>query len=119
MFISVKGMLLSIIFVVSLAGLSGAQQCPEGDLNEDCAVDFWDLRILVENWLDPDCLSPDCEADLDGIPGVDMADFALLAANWSEDYSEITLVINEFMASNNSLSGIRDEWGDYDDWIEI
>ena len=30
-----------------------------------------------------------------------------------------TLVINEFMAKNNSDSGIRDEWGNYDDWIEI
>jgi hypothetical protein len=31
--------------------------------------------------------------------------------------SEVTLVINEFMASNNS--SIRDSQGQYDDWIEI
>ena len=31
----------------------------------------------------------------------------------------IPLVINEFMASNNSASGIHDPCGDYDDWIEI
>jgi hypothetical protein len=47
-----------------------------------------------------------------------MKDYALLADNWMAAGS-YTLVINEFMASNNSLSGIQDEWGDYDDWIEI
>ena len=31
--------------------------------------------------------------------------------------SEVTLVINEFMASNNT--SIRDPQGQYDDWIEI
>jgi hypothetical protein len=56
---------------------------------------------------------------MDGVPGVNMSDYVWLAGSWLEDYREITLVINEFMASNNSDSGIRDEWGDYDDWIEI
>ena len=32
---------------------------------------------------------------------------------------DIPLVINEFMASNSSNSGIFDPQGDYDDWIEI
>ncbi len=31
----------------------------------------------------------------------------------------ISLRINEFMAANNESSGIHDEHGDYDDWIEI
>lgn len=30
-----------------------------------------------------------------------------------------TVVINEFVASNDSLSGIADELGEYDDWIEL
>src|SRR4030042_1666800 len=116
---STKTVFLSFVLVLFLVGFAGAQECPEGDLNEDCKVDSRDLRILAGSWLDMDCLSPDCEADLDGVRGVDMSDFALLAGTWYEDYSEITLVINEFMAANNSDSGIRDEWGDYDDWIEI
>jgi hypothetical protein len=34
-------------------------------------------------------------------------------------WADITLRINEFMAMNTSHSGITDEHGDYDDWIEI
>jgi len=111
--------LLTLVLIVSLVGSAGAQHCPVGDLNEDCKVNFRDLRLLTDRWLDASCVAPACEVDLDGAPGVDMSDFAWLAGSWLEDYSEITLVINEFMAKNNSDSGIRDEWGDYDDWLEI
>jgi hypothetical protein len=86
-------------------------------LDGDCRVDFADLKILADRWLDTSCSAPDCEADLDGVPGVNMVDFALLAESWLEDYSKKTLVINEFMAKNDG--SIRDPQGDYDDWIEI
>jgi hypothetical protein len=33
--------------------------------------------------------------------------------------ADVSLVINELMASNSSASGIADPQGDYDDWIEI
>ena len=36
-----------------------------------------------------------------------------------EPQGVVTLVINEFMAANSSGSGITDEHGDADDWIEI
>ena len=110
--------LLLLILIVLFPCLAGAQ-CPVGDLNEDCVVNSQDLRLFADRWLDPTCLSPNCEADLDGVPGVNLSDYAWLAGSWLEDYREITLVINEFMAKNNSDSGIRDEYGDYDDWIEI
>ncbi|MFZ0035145.1 MAG: lamin tail domain-containing protein [Sedimentisphaerales bacterium] len=119
MHISLKISLVSLALIVCLADSAGAQNYPEGDLNKDYKVDFIDIHILANYWLDANCAAPDCQADLDGIPGVNMSDFALLARNWLKDNREITLVINEFMASNNSSSGIRDEWGDYDDWIEI
>ena len=118
-----KILLLALVLTASWVGLAGARHYPAvdfvGDLSGDCKVGWEDLRILAEQWLNADCSAPDCEADLDGVPGVNMFDFGVLADNWRKDYSEITLVINEFMASNNSDSGIRDEWGDYDDWIEI
>jgi hypothetical protein len=119
MYASIRELLLSLVIFMTVIGSARAQNCPLGDLNEDCRVDSKDVRLLAESWLDPDCQAPDCEADLDGVPGVSMADFAWLALNWLADFSETTLVINEFMAANNSDSGIRDEWGDYDDWIEI
>jgi hypothetical protein len=46
-----------------------------------------------------------------------MSDFSVLARNWLQ--RGIALVINEFMASNSSNSGIQDPQGQYDDWIEI
>jgi len=42
--------------------------------------------------------------------------FSVLAAHRSQSNS---LVINEFMASNSSDSGISDPQGEYDDWVEI
>ncbi|MBW8040575.1 MAG: hypothetical protein FVQ85_11300 [Planctomycetes bacterium] len=46
-----------------------------------------------------------------------MPDFTLLAGNWAQENTQITLVVNEFMAKNNNF--IPDEYGNYDDWIEI
>ena len=112
-----KTPLLSLALVACLACLADAQLHPIGDLNRDYQVNLEDLQIFADHWLDPTCSAPDCPANLDGIPGVNMSDLALLAENWR--YSKITLVINEFMAKNNSDSGIHDEWGENDDWIEI
>ncbi len=110
--------LLALVLTVSWVGLAGAQHYPAGDLSGDCKVGWEDMRILAEQWLNADCSAPDCEADLDGVPGVNMSDFGVLADNWLEDYSEITLVINEFMAKNDGY--IQDPAdNDYDDWIEI
>jgi len=53
-----------------------------GDLNGDCFVNWRDLELFTACWLDADCFSPYCKADLDGIDGVDVFDFALLAENW-------------------------------------
>jgi hypothetical protein len=58
--------------------------CPVGDLDGNCKVDFEDVRILGGRWLDhPACQGFGCP-DLDGVNGVDTADYALLAANWFE-----------------------------------
>ncbi|MBA7643271.1 hypothetical protein ES703_50991 [subsurface metagenome] len=117
--------LLALVLTVSLVGspweslrTAGAQNCPVGDLNEDCKVNSVDLRIFAGQWLnDEDCSGdPNC-ADLYVDNVVNMLDFTLLAENWLEDYSEITLVINEFMAKNDGF--IQDERGDFDDWLEI
>src|SRR4030042_1244411 len=108
---------LSSALILSLSVFSFAALCPLGDLNGDCKVNFYDLAVFAEQWLDTGgCSHPAC-ADLDGINRINLSDYALLAGNWFE--TGIPLVINEFMASNNSDSGISDPQGDYDDWIEI
>jgi hypothetical protein len=51
-----------------------------GDVNDDCKVDSHDLGVLNEQWL-----APEGTADLDGVDGINLADFALLAENWLLD----------------------------------
>ncbi|MGB2808261.1 MAG: lamin tail domain-containing protein, partial [Sedimentisphaerales bacterium] len=83
MSISMRISLLTFALTVSLVG-SVSADFPVGDLNGDCDVNLPDLKIFVEQWLDPSGCSAhpnDC-ADLDGVNGINSADFALLAANW-------------------------------------
>ncbi|HCO95878.1 MAG TPA: hypothetical protein DIU00_18390 [Phycisphaerales bacterium] len=111
----IRFLLLVLILIISLVG-SARAGCPAGDLNGDCRVDFLDVRIFAEQWLEPSgsCSDSNC-ADLDGVDGVTMSDFVLLTRNWHQ--AGIPLAINEFMASNSSF--VQDPQGHYDDWIEI
>ncbi len=120
--IFVKTLLLSVIFIVSLAGPTGAQSFAVGDLNRDYRVDLKDLRMYAFQWLNPDCLVLDCIADLDDVDGVNMVDFALLAKDWKAVSPHI--VISEFMADNASEEPLEegdllDGDGQNSDWIEI
>ena len=103
-----------IIFCSSIASAH-----PVGDLNEDWKVDFSDLELFAAQWFDtPDCLgSPGC-ADLVGNNRVNLHDLALLAENWLIEAIP-PIVINEFMASNDTTVEDPDEPGEYPDWIEI
>jgi len=102
--------LLSLMLILFLIGLVYSE-CPVGDLNGGCQVNWADMQVFAEKWLAP----PESSADLNGDDRVNMGDFALLAEQWGR--TGIALVINEFMASNSSC--IRDPQGQYDDWIEI
>ena len=97
------------MFLVASAGAV----CPVGDLNQDCKVNFDDLFIFADQWLDGSCAGPDC-ADIYPGGGVNISDFALFARGWLKDCGR---VINEFMARNDSC--FQDPNGEYDDWIEI
>jgi len=102
--------LLSLILIAALLG-SVKAECPVGDLNRDCQVNFLDMQVFAEQWLAP----PESLADLNRNDEVNMNDFALLADQWHR--KGVPLAINEFMASNSSC--IRDTQGQYDDWLEI
>ena len=111
-----KRVSLAFVFLCALAGGTiKAAGCTVGDVNKDGRVNVQDLLVLAQYWLDGACSNPECQADLDGVAGVNGADFALLAANWSSG----PLVINEFMASNGSCLEDPDEAGEYPDWIEL
>ncbi|MHC4160376.1 MAG: hypothetical protein ACYSSO_15025, partial [Planctomycetota bacterium] len=84
--------LLSFLLAAFLSCSTYAQLQLAGDLNDDQRVDLKDMRIFAWQWLDPVCIAPGCSADLDGVNGVNMADFALLAWNWHQGPK---VVINE------------------------
>ncbi|MDD5381422.1 MAG: FN3 associated domain-containing protein [Phycisphaerae bacterium] len=113
--------LFSLLIAVFLASSVIAKLCPPDDLNNDCKVDWEDIRIFTDQWLndidiEEDCQQPGC-ADLDSNGKINLVDFSVLSNQWLN--RGIPLVINEFMASNNSDSGIHDPLGDWDDWFEI
>ena len=53
-----------------------------GDLNGDCVVDYRDLKIMTDQWLDTGSC---CQADLYEDDKVNFRDFAILAENWLEE----------------------------------
>ncbi len=54
----------------------------QGDIDGSCVVDFADLLVLSEQWLEKvACTESNC-ADLDGDNNVNMSDFAILAGDW-------------------------------------
>jgi len=103
--------LLSLVIVVFLGGFAVARLCPEGDLNGDCKVYWEDIKAFAEQWLDEGG-----SADFCG-DGVDLYDFSILADNWCQ--RGISLVINEFMASNNATIEDPQEPNEFPDWVEI
>ncbi|MHC4742762.1 MAG: lamin tail domain-containing protein, partial [Planctomycetota bacterium] len=114
-----KTSFLSLVLVALWAVCAGAGDYLPGDIDEDRDIDFADLRLLAQRWLDPNCLMPGCEANLDGLGGVNNVDFALLTRHWGG-----TVVITEFMASNHSrppleAGEVLDEDEESSDWIEL
>ena len=68
-----------LVFLLSVPVADGSLV---GDLSGNGVVGFEDLKILTDYWLDAGCSAPGCVADLDGIAGVNMSDYAFLAADW-------------------------------------
>jgi len=67
--------------------------CPyalEGDIDDNCKVDFFDLDLLASEWLNNCDSSTWCNnCDINQSSMVDFADFATMAANWLIDcYAE-------------------------------
>ncbi len=88
MFRLIRVRVLVLIVTLSFSSFAAAD-CPVGDLNWDCKVNLADLWLLTYRWLDPNCLAPGCQADIDGIAGVGLTEFSLLAGSWQEDGGEI------------------------------
>ncbi|MHC4739934.1 MAG: chitobiase/beta-hexosaminidase C-terminal domain-containing protein, partial [Planctomycetota bacterium] len=112
MFKYLKSSLLLILLGMFLTNSTRAE-CPPGDFDGSCKVDMEDLRIFSEQWLDEESI----QADIDDLAGINFGDYAVLAENWLQKGTH--LLINEIMASNNSVYEDPDNSGEYSDWIEI
>jgi len=55
---------------------------PSNDLSGNCVVDYADLEIMADAWLDT---GPAVVADLDGDDDVDLKDYAILVDTWLEE----------------------------------
>lgn len=87
------------------------QACPSSDLNGDCRVDFLDLAVLFDQWLNPPGYGLGTKAS-----GRQPAwDLGTLANQWLDQVGP--LVISEFMARNQDT--LLDQDGESSDWIEI
>jgi len=104
--------LFLMVLGVFLASSAWAE-CPPGDFDDNCEVNLEDMRIFSEQWLDGESI----QADIDGLAGINFGDYALLAEDWLQKGTH--LLINEIMASNNSVYEDPDNAGEYSDWIEI
>ena len=90
---SIKIPLLSTVILAFLVGSGVANPYLAGDLSGDCIVNWEDVELFANQWLDTGvCSEPNC-ADLDGDNDVDWGDFARFGTNWQKKISQI--VINE------------------------
>jgi hypothetical protein len=62
-------------------GVPWPECAPIADFTGDCVVDYEDLKIMVDEWLERGC----CEADLYKDYKVDFKDFVILANNWLKE----------------------------------
>jgi hypothetical protein len=106
----VKTTLISLLLLVFSAGPGNVYPAIIGDLDGNYLIDFRDVRILAQEWLDPICLISG-----DSVDGVSMGDLAVLANNWQME--EAFVVISEFMAAN--INTLLDGDDQSSDWIEI
>jgi hypothetical protein len=107
-----KILLLALALAVCLISPVGAGPLV-GDLDGNWKVDFRDLKSFADQWL----VFSGASADFDGVNGVNLADFAMLARNWRK--ASGALVINEFMAVNDSNLPDPEDPTRFWDWIEI
>jgi hypothetical protein len=57
---------------------------PLGDFSNDCVVDYADLDVMVDEWLNTVPPKPALATDLNGDKKVDLKDYAVLAQHWLE-----------------------------------
>lgn len=98
MFKSTKILLLPVILILLSSGVLQAEPCINGDQDNDCKIDWNDLKILAIEWLN----------------SYDYTDYAGLEGNWLK---EARLEISEFMAINDDF--LLDGHGQSPDWLEI
>ncbi|MBI9017284.1 MAG: lamin tail domain-containing protein [Phycisphaerae bacterium] len=84
--------ILTAAMALTLTVQSALAACPDGDINKDCKVDIQDLAILSQEWMQGASSPADIAKDAEG--KVNIADFSMLANNWSK-VGSADIIINE------------------------
>lgn len=95
--------LVSCFIVFFSPAYAFGQECPAGDLNGDCRIDYKDLDMLTLQWLEVD---PGLEENLDGIGAVDFIDYGILAESWGYvgDFAGLWQGNSEFVVDTENTS---------------
>jgi predicted outer membrane repeat protein len=89
-------------------GTSEASKSPAdwrsiADLTNDWAVDFNDLKVFVNYWLDTGQCIP---GDLDRNQSIDFADFAIFGQQWSDTFAAEPSITYQIEDCNQEASGL-------------
>ncbi len=95
---------LSFVFVCIVIFISAGvlQAAYPGDLNTDGTVDWNDLDVIAQQWLDAGCGDPNqwcAGADIDKNTNVDLTDYALLAQDWLQTEEIVPPIADWFKGS--------------------
>ena len=81
----------------------------ETDIARNNAVDWDDLGVIAQHWLDAGCGDPNqwCDgADIDGSTGVDFLDYALLTNDWTKEAGDGVLLQTIYGTAQDSAGNI-------------
>ena len=103
MYRRVRVLLLGLVLAVFLDGFVRAA-CPEGDVHEDCRIDWQDVQFLADRWLD----AAGSEGDIFGGAGVNFADFAKVVEHWGDGLETGSLFVEISPVANPRITMVDD-----------
>ncbi len=77
-----------------------AANCPAGDIDGDGQVDWADMLVVAEQWLQDPPEGPGPSADLNDNDNVNLVDFAIVAEDWMED-ADVVFKGNQALDANS------------------
>jgi len=101
-----------LVLSIALSGVLFGNGDLVGDIDGDFSVDWQDIYHLNQQWLDPVGICPEGhDANIDGVGGVDIKDYAALAANFGKVQGFSANKIVEWKMDETSGTAVTDSSG--------